>query len=621
MSSFNAYREQRIRAQAVLDWAQKELREGEWIFVSLEGFVRNYVMQNGRILRARLRNQNSPSIIICEPRGLGALTQGNTKGWSPLFRSPLFEAWENTARFIDRIPARHGLPDKDSLALLAIARKVLRQTLSAGNEMQYARYTRGFERYNNDIVSVNMTAWIKGEFRASMTVIEKPLVEAIVDASMGLADDIRCRPIEEFELEDARLEITVWSTLAIPLLSLEVARGDVYHTKAYLIYNNGKICGCRIPSVFNCARFRNLDQFLSSMTKTEGERPYEKPIFFISETHGWIESEDKTHILGMRGPVVRRQRPAGDLCLSLRSMVESATLAANGLISLQEPNGYVESIIDPFESYPKKNTHWVRLAFGAYALALFGSEIKNESYCDAARRLYSYVSKRLGLKTMPDQTKILIEAYLGRTAQVLRMGSNEVQRAAEVVAREAPLQSYEPIFYLQCSVFLHGVADNAFHSAAENLYRTAANRFFTDGPESEWLSLAAYAEIIALAPIFDDAKSVKCVENWYKSFQNYDGSFYSRPVCTTALARSTGKVFEVMADNPTRYEKELLGSAAWMMEMQYTKQNLYFMPDVKKREMLIGGFRHDAGNQQAWIDAAAHYLIGVARLHRHCLFG
>ena len=57
----------------------------------------------------------------------------------------------------------------------------------------------------------------------------------------------------------------------------------------------------------------------------------------------------------------------------------------------------------------------------------------------------------------------------------------------------------------------------------------------------------------------------------------------------------------------------MVGSFGWLRQMQYPVEGLYFVPTLEQNA-LVGGFRHDMGNPQAWVDASGHFLIGCARL-------
>jgi AMMECR1 domain-containing protein len=618
ISAYIRYREQRIRVQTVLVWAEKHLREGELLVVSVEGFACEYRVRYMRLSKSRENDRQVPAVIVCEPNGLYALTGGRGEGWSTLFNSPVFEVWENLGRFTQSIPARHGLSKEHSNKLLAIVRKVLLHKILTGKAIPLAALSKGFEASVGDIVSADVAVWVDGQLRASMIVADKPLLEAVVEASARAGSDARFRPLESDELARARLELTIWSDLEIPLLPLEIAQGDICSAKTYIARKDGK-SGWYVPMVFNCVRFTNLKNLLDTLARTKGGFSSEGAQFFLASTRGWIESEKGSDTLALRGPIVIRESIQKQVCLALPKIIDAATRSADWLRSLQQPNGYVESIIDPFESYPTSHVQWIRLALSAYALAEFGLVMNKNAYRDAASHLFSYVSRHIRHTTLPSAERILIEAYRGRAAQTLGLVT-ETRRSADIVLRDASLQKYDPILYLQSAALLYSVGDR-YRTYAETLYRTVVDRFLAALPHDNSLSLAAHAELVILAPLFNDAITTRRIEQWYRELQHADGSFPNTPQSPFAYTRGTGKIFEVMADNPERYEEQLRKSASWMIDMQYDTDTTYFVPDPQKRRTLIGGFRHDALNQQAWIDAAAHFLIGAARLRSRCLFG
>ena len=91
-----------------------------------------------------------------------------------------------------------------------------------------------------------------------------------------------------------------------------------------------------------------------------------------------------------------------------------------------------------------------------------------------------------------------------------------------------------------------------------------------------------------------------------------DGSFPATSRGGTPYVRGTGKVFEVLAARLGCGRDAVLAAARWLLNLQYDRANTFFVA-VPVRERILGGFRHDYGNPEAWIDAAAHFILGGAR--------
>ncbi|MDP2837980.1 MAG: hypothetical protein Q8O53_01755, partial [Candidatus Moranbacteria bacterium] len=100
---------------------------------------------------------------------------------------------------------------------------------------------------------------------------------------------------------------------------------------------------------------------------------------------------------------------------------------------------------------------------------------------------------------------------------------------------------------------------------------------------------------------------------WYQSKQQKNGAFPYSPGSTFVYTRGTGKIFETLACFPEENKAMLEKVFAWLRTMQYTKENTFFM-NQDEQTLLVGGFRHDAFNREAWIDASAHVILGATRL-------
>ncbi len=101
------------------------------------------------------------------------------------------------------------------------------------------------------------------------------------------------------------------------------------------------------------------------------------------------------------------------------------------------------------------------------------------------------------------------------------------------------------------------------------------------------------------------------LSRWFIEQQFRDGSFPAYLGSSFSHTRGTGKIFEALALLADK--GPALRAGGWLAQMQYNEQNLFFVPP-HFRQKLVGGLRHDYANPQAWIDSAAHFLIGTARI-------
>ena len=125
------------------------------------------------------------------------------------------------------------------------------------------------------------------------------------------------------------------------------------------------------------------------------------------------------------------------------------------------------------------------------------------------------------------------------------------------------------------------------------------------------MSLAEWAEVAAL-PV--PSGLAQDVWSWLCAQQLPSGAFPDTTASDFVYSRGTGKIFEVLAlgpDDGGAVER----AGRWLLAMQYRADSMFFIP-TEHRALVLGGLRHDPFNADAWIDAAAHLLLGLARLPR-----
>ena len=126
------------------------------------------------------------------------------------------------------------------------------------------------------------------------------------------------------------------------------------------------------------------------------------------------------------------------------------------------------------------------------------------------------------------------------------------------------------------------------------------------------INLAVWAELVNIFSDFDDEFSGR-VADWLKKQQLPNGAFPESTTSNFVYTRGTGKIFEVLALKPEKNKEEIKKVLDWLFSMQYDEENSFFVSE-EIRPRVIGGFRHDYFNSEAWIDAAGHILLGGARL-------
>ena len=125
------------------------------------------------------------------------------------------------------------------------------------------------------------------------------------------------------------------------------------------------------------------------------------------------------------------------------------------------------------------------------------------------------------------------------------------------------------------------------------------------------MSLAEWAELAAAFPT--DSNTSREVRDWLRSWQLPSGAFPETTTSDFVYSRGTGKVFEVLALRPAESPGALDRALAWLLSMQYRPNSAFFVP-YEHWGRVLGGLRHDYYGPDAWIDAAGHFLLGLARL-------
>jgi hypothetical protein len=145
----------------------------------------------------------------------------------------------------------------------------------------------------------------------------------------------------------------------------------------------------------------------------------------------------------------------------------------------------------------------------------------------------------------------------------------------------------------------------------ESLRRDLAERFARATAAEQPVSLAEWAELGAASPV--DSTTSRDVRDWLRSWQLSSGAFPESTASDFVYSRGTGKIFEVLAVRPAEAPSAIDRAFGWLRSMQYRPDSAFFVPHEHWGRVL-GGLRHDYYGPDAWIDAAGHFLLGLARL-------
>lgn len=605
--------------QAILRWIADEgsLGHDERVFFLLNEEERFFLVRGKWQKERFVRSDAQIAFLICLPGKFDTVVKTLSSeqvitGWYPLFRSSLLEVWEKKTRHSSSIlPLRFGLSFKEKLFVTKAVRQMLADIFNGRDPVSPNLGARFKEKQTLDIA-----VWVDGHLRASMIEVGKSCRVALLEASRRVPHDARFESLlTKEELPRARIEITFMSSLEIPLNHGAFAQNVIDPTLGYVVRSHGRT-GWYLPEVHNAVQFQNLRVMTSSLAQTKAKiesrslRPRDYQIFSVFD---WIETD--AGILSLSGPT-----PAGrEGILSQKDILSLGERAVRQFEYLQ--NTYP---IIPTKMHHRtgaiKEIDWIRLACAAHALFSFGWASQNEKAIGIARAITQ------GIDNSENQEGGLFQK--NRSSSVYRLRSHfflgeklslETLMRVERELREKKLDTISHLQYL--SLLLE--ASQAHISDGMKFVSEEARRMYylwVERRDLKTTQLAHFPElyvilIILFKETLADEWQEKCIEmeHWYAAQQLTDGSFPIAPGKLFSYTRGTGKILEVLACRPKENSRVLERGLRWIETMQYTIENSFFIP-IENREFFLGGFRHDAFNPEAWIDASAHMLLCIARL-------
>ncbi len=528
---------------------------------------------------------------------------------------------KHTVRVDSRLSA------EDQRAMFAFVRSILHradQGLSENGETKEDEIV--FSDADQPVI-LSVTFWIGGVLRGCWVTSQLTFREALREAALRAAKDPRFKPVGRTELAEARIEITLLGLSRTIPAYLWKEQKEVHPEKGYRFsYQNRQ--GWLLPEVLNCLRFRGMDDFLKTLiTEKAGFRIdtgcLAQGKIEIFETEDYIESAGKERILSPAGPLVQSDRryTAFD-SLFLEDLNTLLHQAAEQLLRAQEEDGNIQPIRNPL-SGKIRQVDWIRLALSATALAMLGETIGRESYRIAAEKAGEYVW-RYGYHHpyLDTYTKTLCRVYYAEYLWTVGR-VDEAKSVAWEILKQVPLVRFEPIFLLKVVSLFLLFEEQDFFKKSEAIFDSVWNDFVQKKSQNH-VELARFPELIVVADKlffitgeYQYREKSLQVTSWLVDQQHQNGSF---PSVTggadfSSYTRGTGKIFEVLALDPKENQESILRTFKWLRDMQYTRENTFFVKP-RNREKILGGFRHDVFNQEVWIDGSAHVLIGGVRLLR-----
>ncbi|HWO07133.1 MAG TPA: AMMECR1 domain-containing protein [Candidatus Paceibacterota bacterium] len=543
-------------------------------------------------------SRRASDFIVTIPRR----ARENEMNWAPIYSSPALEVLEKRSDS-HVAPLRWGIDEGEQQKLLMLARTAIERFVRDRETVVRAEFGDLPPRFLLE-ARLDVTVWIGGEMRGSRFA-HGPLAQGVIDAALRACRDPRYKPVAAGELPDMRVEIVVFSPLEVPLTRSEHSTGRVYPEKGY-VFRSGAREGWYLPEVHTALRLPTLTQLLDSLiTRKARVRPHSATgSVHMFDVIDWIESPDRTTALRLVGPIPARPEDEDGLAW--------CTEAAEWLCRIQEEDGHMPAVIDAStgRSARTKPADWLRLAAVGHALAIFGAYVDNDAYMDAARRIYAYISRfDFGTHLSHRAEYPLMLAYMVKLARALdeqETCSTLVHRLDQALSK----RRHSVLAAAHIAAALQESHEEAVRNRGRAMQEELVRRF-----QSERASFNAveWAEAAALIWQTDQGSAHTIMDAIAASDMPSEKRRFESPY---AYTRGAAKLLEVFSLDPRRYHAHIETLSRWLRTMQYTKSSAYFVSkDVVPR--LLGGFRHDWSNTDAWIDTAGHCLIAAARLFQH----
>ncbi|MEX2013346.1 MAG: AMMECR1 domain-containing protein [Parcubacteria group bacterium] len=570
--------------------------------------------------RRASKEENTCGFIICQTNKRVAASASfpqvaSEASWHRIWYAAGIEIWENKDMHRGTLPLRFGLSLSEKEVTLRFARKTMESFFDGERvvpEPDFPAHRAG------EKTLVDVGVWINGEIRGSVISPLLPFIDALRHASRGALCDARMKPVEQDELENARIEVTFMSDLMLPLREQDIENGKIDACRGYYATRGDKR-GWYLPMTFNGAKFKDMSGLKSSLIKEKAgiaEESKNIPLYTF-QTEGWME-DGKHALMLLEGSVAYAPLPPTNSFL--QRVKTHGDQAAEWLVGTCDAHDAMPLYIDPLYKRTGR-MDWGRLANASYALAAFGVATSRKRYLRASEQISEYIQRHIFNTREPGVTPGVGScAYLLHAA--LARSETHIAPLLEYVKEQYARVAYRPIMHaVLASLFAKLTLEGKGDYRAESF--SLADGVFADFKKNKFMpgtQLALYPELIYTFQLLHllTGQSLYLLQSeevatWLIRQQLPNGSFPIWPDSSFAYTRGTGKIFEGLARHPGRYDTHIEKSFEWLVRLQYTPDSLYFT-DPSFKTKVAGGFRHDHANTEAWIDSAAHFLLGAAYL-------
>jgi AMMECR1 domain-containing protein len=535
-------------------------------------------------------------------------TAGGEAGWRSILNLRDLVVFERDAAHGTERPLRLGLNAEEGWCMLQQARRSAERFLDrAAQNAPSPRSANDRTRFAQRC-AVAVAVWTRGRLRGSVIASPGPALRTVGLAAVSACQDARFPRLSAADLAETVFQVGLLHSPRIPLSRREIATCDAYPDKALFVWD-GTRAGAYLPEAFNVfpRRMVRLQALAESVARDKAGLEALGPSARVEvcEVTEVIESADRGRAVRLDGPVARFDEGA------VRAHVQAAGQAACAWLSaIQADDGSLPLFVRP-SSGKGEGTDFVRSAMTAEALAAFGVAYDLESAVASARRVLDWLD-RSRAEWMPKRVLALpTTVYRGNAAA--HLGDDEaLEGAAKSVLEQLGGPDPGPLVLAHAAAFLRrtGARHPAAARKSASLREDLAERF-ERATRVAPVSLAEWAELVAVFPA--DSETARGVCDWLRSWQLDSGAFPETTASDFVYSRGTGKVFEVLALRPTESPEAIDRALGWLLSMQYRRDSAFFVPH-EHWPRVLGGLRHDYYGPDAWIDAAGHFLIGLARL-------
>lgn len=596
------------------------------IIVSSDG-ISIFQYRNRWKKRRGFQSEAPCRFVLCE-KGLffhGKERLGLVGDWRMIFNHSGYEVMESHSYYENLglpLPIRLGLTITEKKRIVSEIRKMLR-SVSAGKILCFDE--NQLERWSQQ-QDMQLTFWLEANNPIIVRVSADNSYEALVTSTKQAMKLAYEAGLSNTWFEDSLIEVTLISDLVFPVLFSDWKRNQIDTTKGYTFeLANQQKHGYFLPEVHNRLTFTHLRDFLYQMTTKEAGVLFDQSTV-VQYGHcsviDWVENCEKKDILDLLGPV-----PIYSIQLVSIEQLHAVLRNASNWVCEQQDNGNMPAKF-AWTGVVCEDTNLALLGCTGHALAVYGMTFEDTQAIGAAEHIERYLKSCLDQPDFSMRFRHVevtffdtyVEVY--RLFIVLTLRRPIQKRYFQEIVKQLPSFRSDCILWLEVLSLLleyeQVTGDTCYHTFVENEVFDVEH-IFKIRQEHRYATLSTFAELLVvyerlwkLTGVKEWRKKALNVSEWYTTKQKNDGSFPGRPGSIFSYTRGTAKIAEGLSCFPVENERTLQKCLSWLASMQYSEKNTYFMSEGA-RQRLTGGFRHDALNKEAWIDANGHAILALAR--------